>query len=61
VTHSLWSAAHGVCVLYMAGKFPSADRARDAYRNTMRWLFMGLHAEAQKAPRSTSKSAKESR
>lgn len=59
VTHSLWSAAHGVCVLYMAGKFPSADSARDAYRNTMRWLFMGLHADAQKAPSSTSKPVKE--
>ncbi|MEJ8848232.1 TetR/AcrR family transcriptional regulator [Variovorax rhizosphaerae] len=59
VTHSLWSAAHGVCVLYMAGKFSSADSAREAYRNTMRWLFVGLHADAQKPSRSTSKPVKE--
>lgn len=46
VTHALWSAAHGVCMLHMAGKFQDDDSFRLAYKATMRWLFMGLRAAA---------------
>lgn len=59
VTNSLWSAAHGVCVLFMAGKFRGADSCRDAYRATMRWLFIGLRADAERARGTQSKPVKE--
>lgn len=55
VTHSLWAAAHGVCVLYMAGKFKSTSSVRDTYRATMRWLFMGFRADAELARNAASK------
>lgn len=61
VTHSLWSAAHGVCVLYMAGKFRGTESCRDAYRATMRWLFIGLRADAERARGTPSKPLKETR
>jgi AcrR family transcriptional regulator len=61
VTHSLWSAAHGVCVLYMAGKFRDIDSCRVAYRATMRWLFIGLRADAESARGTISKPVKQKR
>jgi AcrR family transcriptional regulator len=61
VTHSIWSAAHGVCVLYMAGKFRDVESCRAAFRSTMRWLFIGFRADAESARSATSNTVKETR
>jgi len=43
VGHALWAAAHGVVVLYLAGRLPS-ENLRDFYRDTMRIAFRGARA-----------------
>lgn len=59
VTNALWSAAHGVCVLFLAGKFRDVESFQAAYRATMRWLFIGLKADAERASSTPTKKAKE--
>jgi AcrR family transcriptional regulator len=43
VGRALWAAAHGVVVLYLAGRLPS-ENVRDFYRDTMRIAFRGARA-----------------
>jgi len=43
VGRALWAAAHGVVVLYLAGRLPT-ENVRDFYRETMRIAFRGARA-----------------
>lgn len=45
---SLWAAAHGVIVLYLAGRLPPGVDVRDFYRETMRLTFRGARTPATK-------------
>jgi AcrR family transcriptional regulator len=49
---SLWAAAHGVVVLYLAGRLPAKTDVREFYLETMRLTFRG----ARTAPSSRRKS-----
>jgi len=44
VGRALWAAAHGVIVLYLAGRLPTEENVRDFYRDTMRIAFRGARA-----------------
>src|SRR6202012_6033835 len=44
VGRALWASAHGVIVLYLAGRLPTEDDVRDFYRDTMRIAFRGARA-----------------
>jgi AcrR family transcriptional regulator len=41
VGHALWAAAHGVIVLYLAGRLPPAVDVSELYFDTMRLTFRG--------------------
>lgn len=43
VGRALWASAHGVVVLYLAGRLPT-ENVRDFYRDTMRIAFRGARA-----------------
>jgi AcrR family transcriptional regulator len=45
VGRALWAAAHGVVVLYLAGRVPAEENVRDFYRDTMRIAFRGARAQ----------------
>jgi AcrR family transcriptional regulator len=44
VGRALWATAHGVIVLYLAGRLPTEENVRDFYRDTMRIAFRGARA-----------------
>src|ERR1700761_2349496 len=44
VGRALWAAAHGVIVLYLAGRLSTEQNVRDFYRDTMRIAFRGARA-----------------
>jgi AcrR family transcriptional regulator len=44
VGRALWAAAHGVVVLYLAGRLPTEQNVRNFYRDTMRIAFRGARA-----------------
>jgi AcrR family transcriptional regulator len=48
VGRALWAAAHGVIVLYLAGRLPTEENVRDFYRDTMRIAFRGARAPLTK-------------
>ncbi len=50
VGRALWAAAHGVVVLYLAGRLPTEQNVREFYRDTMRIAFRGA-----RAPKSSSR------
>jgi AcrR family transcriptional regulator len=43
---SLWAAAHGVIVLYLAGRLPDSVDVREFYLETMRLTFRGARTPA---------------
>jgi AcrR family transcriptional regulator len=45
---SLWAAAHGVIVLYLAGRLPEGVDVREFYLETMRLTFRGARTAATK-------------
>ena len=45
---SMWAAAHGVIVLYLAGRLPDGVDVRDFYLETMRLTFRGARTPATK-------------
>jgi len=45
---SLWAAAHGVIVLYLAGRLPDGVDVREFYLETMRLTFRGARMPATK-------------
>ncbi len=45
---SLWAAAHGVIVLYLAGRLPDGVDVREFYLETMRLTFRGARTPATK-------------
>ena len=45
---SLWAAAHGVIVLFLAGRLPAGVDVRDFYLETMRLTFRGARTPATK-------------
>ncbi len=45
---SLWAAAHGVIVLYLAGRLPPGVDVREFYQETMRLTFRGARMPATK-------------
>jgi Tetracyclin repressor-like, C-terminal domain len=45
VGRALWAAAHGVVVLYLAGRLPTEQNVRDFYRDTMRIAFRGARTQ----------------
>jgi AcrR family transcriptional regulator len=45
---SLWAAAHGVIVLYLAGRLPERVDVREFYLETMRLTFRGARTPATK-------------
>ncbi len=49
VGRALWAAAHGVVVLYLAGRLPTEQNVRDFYRDTMRIAFRGARAPPKKS------------
>lgn len=48
VGYALWSASHGVCVLHLAGKYPSVKECRRGFAATMQWLFDGFAAQLRR-------------
>jgi len=44
----MWAAAHGVIVLYLAGRLPKGVDVRDFYLDTMRLTFRGARTQATK-------------
>jgi AcrR family transcriptional regulator len=45
---SMWAAAHGVIVLYLAGRLPKGVDVRDFYLDTMRLTFRGARTPSTK-------------
>ena len=54
VGYALWAASHGVCVLHLAGKYPSVKDCHKAFEATMRWLFEGFASQLRREGRVTS-------
>jgi AcrR family transcriptional regulator len=46
---AMWAAAHGVVVLYLAGRLPEGMDVRDFYLETMRLTFRGARTKSTKA------------
>ena len=46
---ALWSAAHGVVSLHLAGHLPDAGEARRVFERTMRGVVAGLLVREQDA------------
>jgi AcrR family transcriptional regulator len=46
---ALWAAAHGVVVLYLAGRLPAGMDVRDFYLETMRLTFRGARTKPTKS------------
>ena len=60
VGYALWSTAHGICMLHLAGKYPNVKDCRQAFEATSRWLFQGFESQLRRQSR-TSKPKKGSR
>jgi AcrR family transcriptional regulator len=50
VGRALWATAHGVIVLYLAGRLPTEENVRDFYRDTMRIAFRGARSPKSAKP-----------
>jgi len=48
VGRALWAAAHGVIVLYLAGRLPKGADVRELYFETMRLAFRGARTPSRK-------------
>lgn len=48
VGRALWAAAHGVIVLYLAGRLPKGTNVRALYFETMRLAFRGARTPSRK-------------
>ena len=48
IGRALWAAAHGVIVLYLAGRLPKGTDVRDLYFETMSLTFRGARAPSSK-------------
>ncbi|HVP85721.1 MAG TPA: TetR/AcrR family transcriptional regulator [Rhizomicrobium sp.] len=48
IGRALWAAAHGVIVLYLAGRLPKDTNVRDLYFETMRLTFRGARTPSSK-------------
>jgi AcrR family transcriptional regulator len=51
VGRSLWAAAHGVIVLYLAGRLAPGEDVHDFYFDTMRIAFRGARALINTSPK----------
>jgi AcrR family transcriptional regulator len=53
IGHALWAAAHGVVVLYLAGRLPAGSDVRSLYFDTMRLAFRGARTPPSRQRRNS--------